>query len=400
MWRLLQCLSGVSLIAIGLAAAQADDRLSTPIVPLPPVSTKSPSTQPADDPAEMLTPKDFAWTRPQHVAAPGSLTPPNHPRIPIDIPAGSPWTIDPNALVSRTPDRETLSGAAVLGDLQQVKKLIANLKDPDQVNRHVWPNHSLLFVAVNAGQLNIAEFLLAKTKVDPNGPTPTWDPHPISLAIDRRDAKMVALLLKHGADPNRLDPHLRGRTPLHVAARRGALDMVRLLLSHNADPTRTDNRGLSAFDEARASHRDAIAQLLLDHQLDRTVFGAASQGDTARLKQLLKANPALAQSTDSIGRTPLHEAARLGWTDACIALIEAGASASASDNDGQSPLHLASQAGYPFEVTALIVARSDVNALNRQGRSPLDIARNPEVRAILKQAGARPGYAMASALVK
>lgn len=47
------------------------------------------------------------------------------------------------------------------------------------------------------------------------------------------DAHITGLLLKHGANPNTVNPS--GITPLHAAARAGHTDMARQLLDHGAD---------------------------------------------------------------------------------------------------------------------------------------------------------------------
>ena len=59
-----------------------------------------------------------------------------------------------------------------------------------------------------------------------------------------QDRDTCRLLLERGADVHA--PNTRGRTPLHVAARRGATDTARLLLSLGADTRRTNGDGASA----------------------------------------------------------------------------------------------------------------------------------------------------------
>jgi len=57
---------------------------------------------------------------------------------------------------------------------------------------------------------------------------------PLHQAADYSQVPMAALLLSHGADPNKQQGD--GDTPLHHAAFRGDARMVGLLLSAKADP--------------------------------------------------------------------------------------------------------------------------------------------------------------------
>lgn len=69
--------------------------------------------------------------------------------------------------------------------------------------------------------------------------------------------RILQLLLKHGADPNK--QHGYGETALHVAAHLGNTDIVELLLQHKADITITNREGNIPALEAKNSR---VAKLL------------------------------------------------------------------------------------------------------------------------------------------
>jgi uncharacterized protein len=136
--------------------------------------------------------------------------------------------------------------AARVGDLDSAKFLVAagaNVNDAD-----AW-GVSAVTLAAHSGFAELVEFLLGKgadPNVAPNGFTALQE------AIERRDEKMAAALLDHGADANapvrtwtparrsskdwNFEPPLIGATPLWLAARFLQPNVMRLLIQHGADP--------------------------------------------------------------------------------------------------------------------------------------------------------------------
>jgi ankyrin repeat protein len=136
--------------------------------------------------------------------------------------------------------------AARVGDLDSAKLLLvagANVNDAD-----AW-GVSAVTLAAHSGFTDLVEFLLNKgadPNAAPNGFTALHE------AIKRRDEKMVAALLDHGADANahlrtwtparrssndwNFEPPLVGATPLWLAARFLEPNVMRLLVKHGADP--------------------------------------------------------------------------------------------------------------------------------------------------------------------
>jgi uncharacterized protein len=137
--------------------------------------------------------------------------------------------------------------AARVGDLASARLLIdagANVNDQD-----AW-GVSATVLAVHSGFRDLAELLLDKG-ADPNRAEGGFTA--LHEAIMRRDEKMVAALLAHGADPNaplrtwtptrrssrdfHFEPSLIGATPFWLAARFDEPGVMRLLVSKGADAT-------------------------------------------------------------------------------------------------------------------------------------------------------------------
>jgi ankyrin repeat protein len=136
--------------------------------------------------------------------------------------------------------------AARVGDLASAKLLVdarANVNDAD-----AW-GISATELAAHSGFTDVVEFLLDKGADAKGGKAGFTALH---IAIMRRDERMAAALLAHGADANaklgtwtptrrssndfNFEPELVGATPLWLAARFTEPNIMRLLLKHGGDP--------------------------------------------------------------------------------------------------------------------------------------------------------------------
>ena len=136
--------------------------------------------------------------------------------------------------------------AARVGDLASAKLLVAagaNVNDADA------GGVSAMVLAAHSGYRELVEFLLDKG-ADASSSTAGFTA--LHEAIMRRDERMVAALLAHGADPNsplrtwtptrrasddfNFAPPLVGATPFWLAARFLQPGVMRLLVKHGADP--------------------------------------------------------------------------------------------------------------------------------------------------------------------
>lgn len=135
--------------------------------------------------------------------------------------------------------------AARSGDFESVKLLVAAGADVNDAD--AW-GVSATIMAAHAGFDDIVDFFLEKG-ANPNAGAGFTALH---IAVMRRDEKMAAALLNHGADANaplrtwtptrrsshdyNFEPALVGATPFWMAARFTEPGMMRLLVKHGADP--------------------------------------------------------------------------------------------------------------------------------------------------------------------
>ena len=176
---------------------------------------------------------------------------------------------------------------------------------------------------------------------------------------------------------------------------------------------------LSALYEGRASDAEALAA----DRTDLDVFEAAAIGRQERVRELLDADPALAQAWSDDGFQALHLAAFFGHADAAEALLEHGAdpavvsrhefvkvtplhSAVASEGaedvqtvdvllahgapvnagveGGHTPLHSAAYNGNGAIVERLLAHGANPAAAKDDGKTPLDLARERQHEDVLK----------------
>jgi truncated hemoglobin YjbI len=135
-----------------------------------------------------------------------------------------------------------------------------------------------------------------------------------------------APLLRFVTDAVERDPSLAlrrfsGSTLLHFAAGAGSLEVVALLLRHGTDPNLQD----------RGAHTP----------LYRVANECASETGPELVRQLIRAGADPDASAGVTRATPLHMAARRGYATIAAALLDCGAAIDAKDSKGNTPLQRA-----------------------------------------------------------
>jgi ankyrin repeat protein len=105
------------------------------------------------------------------------------------------------------------------------------------------------------------------------------------------------------------------------------------------------------------------------------VLEAAKTGDVATVQLWSQKNKDLLTRADALGRTPLHFAARLGYTDVISVLIDASVPLDEIDTHGYTPLMRAVSAEHIDVVKLLLTAGADTSIVLPDGRSLIDLAR-------------------------
>ncbi|MBN1938147.1 MAG: ankyrin repeat domain-containing protein, partial [Candidatus Aminicenantes bacterium] len=123
------------------------------------------------------------------------------------------------------------------------------------------------------------------------------------------------------------------------------------------------------------------------------IFQAAQAGNLERVKALVEGDPALADSRNPGGRTPLIIAVAGRQTAVVEYLLSKGADINAADSFQTTPLLMACAAGAPVEIVRLLVEKgADVNSVAKYSGKPLDSALdagNAEIIAYLEAKGAK-----------
>ncbi len=226
--------------------------------------------------------------------------------------------------------------AARNGDLASARLLVAAGADVDDTN--AW-GVSAVTMAAHAGFGPLLKLFL-EAGADPDAAEAGFAA--IHGAVMRRDARLVATLLDHGADPNAVlrtwtptrrasrdfhfKPALIGATPFWLAARFAAPDVMRLLADHGADPALVHH----------ARYKRRYSQVLTE---STTALMAAAGMGGGRLEAWVPPDPAEAEllaldavqvalelgadvnATDAAGRTAL-DGARMGRMRTVAAFLE------------------------------------------------------------------------------
>ena len=157
---------------------------------------------------------------------------------------------------------------------------------------------------------------------------------------------------------------------LHLAAKRGNIEVVHYMLDDHS------NRAKEVLNAGREGGRTPL-------------IAATFAGHDAIVDLLLEAGAAVDKSDDD-GFTPLHWAARKGYTRLVRTLVETGkASTNVRSADGATPLHCAALAGNA-DIVHFLLNETDADASIKadSGATALEIAsRNGMieiVRAIMK----------------
>jgi ankyrin repeat protein/beta-lactamase regulating signal transducer with metallopeptidase domain len=229
---------------------------------------------------------------------------------------------------------KSLHKAAADGDLEQVKKLIAQGAD----------------INAKDSQKRTA----------------------LQYASEKGHAEVARLLISHGAYVN---ANFAGhRTPLHYAAMTGNKRTVELLLSKGADINARNEYGITPLFEAMRSSapgRKEVVECLVSKGGKVPAFHLASyMADMEKVKQCLQDGIDINSQAD-FGCAPLHAGVNSGKKDVVELLIANGANVDARDAFGVTPLYYAVTHNYEDILRLLLAKGANVNAKDNYGSTLL-----------------------------
>jgi ankyrin repeat protein len=340
-------------------------------------------------------------------------------------------TVDPSIKqmmerVQQAKKNKSLFEAVTKGDIEQVKKLIAQGADVNVAEgENAW---TPLLAAAKGAHSEVVKVLLA------NGANvnlaETYGYTALYYAIWNDDEEIVKALISGGADVNKGPADGEGDySPLCYAIWRGHASIVKDVLDAGADLNVKDESGYTPFYWAAFTSKKEVFDLILSRgDWPDTIYLAASRGDMDRVTTLIEGGTNVT-AKDEFGCTTLHwagladkasgrlpmlelliskgvdmnvKAGRGGRTilhmmcvdgdkEATELLICKGADISVRARSGSTALFYAAINGYANIVELLIEKGADVNTPVGRGQTALAIANqrgHDEVVSILRQHGA------------
>ena len=190
----------------------------------------------------------------------------------------------------------------------------------------------------------------------------------IRQAICKGDVKRVRSLI--AGKPERVrQVDAVANTALHLAVAANNLQMVRLLLESGSAPNARNGNGRTPGVVAlfglhrwwRNEEKPRILDLLLKSGAEYTILIAATLGDEARVREILRGNPSLANAADPCWRRPLSGAASKGHTNIVRLLLDQGADPNAKEAicQGGFSLHEAAEKGF-IEIVQLLLDKGAI----------------------------------------
>ena len=253
------------------------------------------------------------------------------------------------------------------GDVDAIRKLIAEHPTENGVNFRDEANYTPLTIAIVQGRLSTVQALVAMGAVveeaddkadETNAKSSFLSDYevkpstPVQVACEQGHLEIVRYLVDEGADP--LRQHPQSGNLLHVATRYCYAHLLQWLVEDYGVPVDTPvaNTGQTALHLASAMHQDRLVQWLLDDQ---------------------GSDPCL---QDNQGRTALHVAVSRHCKPEAVPLLDrlAARSLHVRDNNGRTALHVACYKRQTLAVQTLLQHDDSIEhcfALDSLGHSPL-----------------------------
>ena len=208
----------------------------------------------------------------------------------------------------------------------------------------------------------------------------------LHTASKTRNAEMVAMLIREGADINAVNED--GETPLHGAmATRRNYDTARLLIENGAD---LSNRAIDGRTPLHNIFSDTVGQVLMRDNawVEETIADSlglsithylvwSSQSTVEVLQRCRRSDMVDLQALDTYGRSHIHLAASRGNLDVLSYLLNLAPPGKVNEKDrrGCTPLHyLAQSSRAPATMDLLLRKGSNIYATDKSQKTALHYA--------------------------
>jgi cytohesin len=281
---------------------------------------------------------------------------------------------------------DALRFAVTRGDLAETERLLNKGADPNpvpSVGKEPLLQHVLIFGGANSRDMLA---LLLKHGADPNGTLSDGSSLWVHAAHFRKlTPETIYLFADAGADFNRKSKE--GSTILHFATHPAGFAskaVIEALLESGADPNSQQKDGLTALHYAVDRYTgDAVdvTKLLLAYGGDPSIKDNAGLTPLARYRfskegiiLALVEGGADVSIPNGLGQLPLMTVSSRNMQQAALLMLEKGAEPDIEDEWGQTPLSMAAANGYMAVAKALVEKGADVNHTSKSGSTPLHAA--------------------------
>jgi uncharacterized protein len=181
-------------------------------------------------------------------------------------------------------------------------------------------------------------------------------------------AMMIHSTIAYQTEANMTQEFLKAVTQGEVAR------VKEMLKTDSRLATAKDSRGVSAILKATYSGQKEIVTLLLSSGIELSIFEAAATGQTEKVRALIKRDRSLVNAFSADGFMPLGLAVFFGHPETVDALLAAGAEVNVATRESMkvTPLHSAAAAKQVTIARTLIAHGANVNAAQAEsGFTPL-----------------------------
>ena len=284
--------------------------------------------------------------------------------------------------------------------LQQIKEIKSHEKlDFQPISIKPEDFESDIFKACKEGKLLSVQWLIEKENIDKY------------IRVEKRDYKFdlyeddtpIHIASKYGHLPlvqyliekQNVDKDIKGyyeKTPLHYACEKGHLPIADYLISKGAYINTKDKFGSYVIHSASKGGLLPIVQYLIEKQnIDKDIKGfmnktplICSCSNSLPIVEYLISKGANIEAKNANMWTPLFIAMNYRQIEILTYLVSKGANINAKDKYGKTSLHYASYWGYPDIVKYLVSQGANKNIKDNDGKTPYDLAKNDEIKNIIK----------------